>query len=63
MRSDNLAFCGNFAQDYAAIIHKHGAKDAFVKHVLELVRLNQLTSDEGGTVVSIYHEFIAAAEG
>ena len=58
-----MAFCGNFAQDYAVIIQTHGAKDAFVKHVLELVRLNQLTSEEGGTVVSIFHESIATADG
>lgn len=56
VRSQNFAFTRGFVQQYGRLISSRGASEALLEHVLRLVKLGQLSTDEGGEVMKAYRE-------
>lgn len=56
-RYSNLQFVNDFVRLYASLIKARDAGQALLMHVLELVRLGQLSSDEGSVVMKTYHMY------
>lgn len=60
MRSHNLEFCTKFVQSFGQLIAQRDAEQALLNHMLSMVKLGQLTSDEGALVMRAYHQAVSS---